>query len=114
MTLSNTNSGDPTKPGALAEMHAASLERAAIASEELRRSARSVRLANAKDCLADQLGDHRAVRLSDLQSNPAIPLPISIGFLAFFAAPAALAVIYFSLIASSHYTSEARFAVQKQ
>ena len=24
-------------------------------------------------CLADQLGDHRAVRLSDLQSNPAIP-----------------------------------------
>src|ERR1700680_5063076 len=48
VTASKANSGDPTKPGALAGMHAAALERAAIASEELRRSARSVRLANAR------------------------------------------------------------------
>src|ERR1700724_4066114 len=47
VTASKINSGDPTKPGALAGIHAAALERAAKASEEFRRSARAVRLANA-------------------------------------------------------------------
>ncbi|HEY8031952.1 MAG TPA: hypothetical protein VIF02_06160 [Methylocella sp.] len=111
MTLSNTNSGDPTKPGALAEMHAASLERAAIASEELRRSARSVRLANAK--AVSRISWAITARFAYRTFNPIRRSRTDlIGFLAFFAAPAALAVIYFSLIASSHYTSEARFAVR--
>ncbi len=111
MTLSNINSGDPTKPGALAEMHAASLERAAIASEELRRSARSVRLANGK--AVSRISWAITARFAYRTFNPIRRSRSDLfGFLAFFAAPATLAVIYFSLIASSHYTSEARFAVR--
>ncbi|MGQ0445955.1 MAG: hypothetical protein ACT4O2_12725, partial [Beijerinckiaceae bacterium] len=48
VTASKTDFGGTTEPGARAALHAAARERAANASEELRRSARAVRLANAR------------------------------------------------------------------
>jgi capsular polysaccharide transport system permease protein len=106
-----TDSGDPAKPGALAGMHAAALERAAIASEELRRSARAVRLANART--VSRTSWAITARIAYQTFNPIRRSHSGLfGFLMLFATPAALAVVYFSLIASSHYTSEARFAVR--
>ncbi|MGH6840801.1 MAG: hypothetical protein ACREDV_01730, partial [Methylocella sp.] len=106
-----TDSGDPTEPGALAGMHAAALERAALASEELRRSARSVRLANART--VSRTSWAITARIAYQTFSPIRRSRSGLfGFLAFFVTPAALATVYFSLIASSHYTSEARFAVR--
>ncbi len=111
VTASRTNSGDTIEPGALAGTHAAALERAAIASEELRRSARAVRLANART--VSRTSWAMAARIAYQTFSPVRRSRSGLfGFLAFFAVPAALAVVYFSLIASSHYTSEARFAVR--
>jgi capsular polysaccharide transport system permease protein len=111
LTASKTNSGDPTKPGPLAGMHAAALERAAIASEELRRSARSMRLANART--VSRTSWAITARIAYQTFSPIRRSRSGLfGFLALFATPAALAVVYFSLMASSHYTSEARFAVR--
>ena len=111
VTASKTNSGDTIEPGALAGTHAAALERAAIASEELRRSARAVRLANART--VSRTSWAMAARIAYQTFSPVRRSRSGLfGFLAFFAAPAAWAVVYFSLIASSHYTSEARFAVR--
>jgi capsular polysaccharide transport system permease protein len=111
MTASETNSGDPTTPGALAGMHAVALERAAIASEELRRSARAVRLASART--VSRTSWDIAARIASQTFSPIRRSRSGLyGFLALFAAPAVFAVVYFSLIASSHYTSEARFAVR--
>ncbi len=106
-----TGSSDPTEPGALAGMHAAALERAALASEELRRSARSVRLANARAVSGTSWAI--TARIANQTFSPIRRSRSGLfGFLAFFVAPAALATIYFSLIASSLYTSEARFAIR--
>jgi len=111
VTASKTNSAATTEPGALAEMHAVALERAAITSEELRRSARAVRLANART--VSRASWAIAARIAYQTFSPVRRSRSGLfGFLAFFATPAALAVVYFSLIASSHYTSEARFAVR--
>ena len=106
-----TDSSDPKEPGALAGMHAAALERAALASEELRRSARSVRLANARAVSGTSWAI--TARIANQTFSPIRRSRSGLfGFLAFFVAPAALATIYFSLIASSLYTSEARFAIR--
>ncbi len=99
------------KPGALAGAHAAALERAAIASEELRRSARSVRVANART--VSRASWAITARIAYQTFSPIRRSRSRLfGFLAFFAMPAALATVYFSLVASSQYTSEARFAVR--
>ena len=111
VTASNTNFGDTTEPGALASLHAAARERAAIASEELRRSARAVRLANTRT--VSRTSWAIAARIAYQTFGPIRRSRSGLfGFLVFFATPAALAVVYFSLIASSLYTSEARFAVR--
>jgi capsular polysaccharide transport system permease protein len=111
VTASTTDSGDTTRPGALAGIHAAALERAAIASEELRRSARSVRLANARTISRTSWAITARIAYQTFSPNRRSRSGL-FGFLAFFATPAALAIVYFSLIASSLYTSEARFAVR--
>jgi capsular polysaccharide transport system permease protein len=97
--------------GALANARAAALERAANASDQWRRSARSLRLAKGKKIarpawtVRARVGYHTFSKLRRSRDG-------LIGFLAFFVAPAVLAVVYFSFIASSQYTSEARFAVR--
>lgn len=99
------------KPGALAKAHAAALERAASASEEWRRSARSLRVAKGKKiarpawAVSGRIGYHTFNQVRRSRGG-------LFGFLILFATPALLSVGYFSLIASSQYTSEARFAVR--
>jgi capsular polysaccharide transport system permease protein len=111
VTASKTISRETIEPGALAGTHAAVLERAAIASDELRRSARAVRLANSRT--VSRTSWAIAARIAYQTFSPVRRSRSGLlGFMAFFAAPAAWAVVYFSLIASSHYTSEARFAVR--
>ncbi|MGH6849915.1 MAG: hypothetical protein ACREDD_05640 [Methylocella sp.] len=111
MIASKTKSSDATEPGSLAGMHAAALERAAIAAEELRRSARAVRLAKTRT--VSRTSWAIAARIASQTFSPVRRSRSGLfGFLAFFAAPAVLAVVYFSFIASSQYTSEARFAVR--
>ncbi len=99
------------KPGALAKTHAAALEKAASASEEWRRAARALRHGKGRRVARPSwvIGPHINIRtLSRLRrSRGAL-----IAFLVLFVAPAVSSVIYFSLIASSEYTSEARFAVR--
>jgi hypothetical protein len=94
VTASNTNFGDTTEPGALASLHAAARERAAIASEELRRSARAVRLANART--VSRTSWDIAARIAYQTFGPIRRSRSGLfGFLVFFATPAALAVVYF-------------------
>jgi len=93
VTASKTNSGDTIEPGALAGTHAAALERAAIASEELRRSARAVRLANART--VSRTSWAMAARIAYQTFSPVRRSRSGLfGFLAFFAAPAAFAVVF--------------------
>lgn len=99
------------KAGALAKAHAAALEKAASASEEWRRAARSLRLAKGRRvarpswAVGARIGYHSFAQVR--RSRSAL-----IGFFVLFVAPAVSSVAYFSLIASSEYTSEARFAVR--
>lgn len=110
MTASTTNPPG-TGRGALAGTHAAALERAATASEELRRSARAVRLAQGRT--ASRLSWDVAVRVGYRTFGSIQRSRASLaGFLAFFVIPAALVAAYFSFIASSQFTAEARFAVR--
>lgn len=111
MTVADPDAAESKTDAIVKAAHAAALERAAIAAEELRRSARSLRLAKGKRvsrtswAISARIGyqTFRQVRRSRTGLT---------GFLVFFVAPAALAVAYFSLIASSQYTAEARFAVR--
>ncbi|PNG25640.1 hypothetical protein [Methylocella silvestris] len=99
------------KSGALAKAHALALDRAASAAEEWRRSARGLRLVKGKRitrpswAVGVRLGHHGFSQIR--RSRGAL-----IGFFVLFVVPAVASVIYFSLIASSEYTSEARFAVR--
>ncbi|MEJ0095247.1 MAG: hypothetical protein WDN46_18140 [Methylocella sp.] len=99
------------KSGALAKAHAAALQRAAGASEEWRRSARSLRTAKGKKIarpawsVGARIGYYTFSQVRRSHSG-------LIGFLLLFVTPAVLSVVYFTLIASSQYTSEARFAVR--
>ena len=99
------------KPGAIAKTNAAALEKAARAAEEWRRSARSLRLAKGKRlarpnwAVAAQVGFRTFSQARRSRSALA-------GFLILFVIPAISSIVYFSLIASSQYTSEARFAVR--
>ncbi len=102
---------DGSNAGALAKRRAAALSRASCVSEELRRSARSVRLA--KDHAVSRPNWQVGARLGyQTFSRLWRSRPDFLKFLVFFAAPAGLVVAYFSLIASSQYVSEARFAVR--
>jgi len=110
VTAAEDESGD-LNPGAFAERRAAALARAASVSEELRRSARTMRLAKTRAVsprswqVGARLGYQTFTQAWSLR-------PELLGLLIFFAAPAGLVVGYFSLIASSQYISEARFAVR--
>lgn len=97
--------------GALARVHAAELERSATASEEFRRRARQLRVTERRQisrpawAVGARIGFHTFSRLRHSREG-------LIGFLLLFATPALMSVSYFALIASSQYTSEARFAVR--
>ncbi len=99
------------KSGALAKAHAAALEKAASAAEEWRRAARSLRLAKGKQiarrnwAVGARIGYQTFSQARRSRSAFA-------GFLILFVIPALSSVIYFSLIATSEFTSEARFAVR--
>jgi capsular polysaccharide transport system permease protein len=99
------------KPGALAKAHAAALEKAASAAEQWRRSARSLRLVKGKRiarknwAVGARIGYQTFAHARRSRSALA-------GFLILFVIPAIFSILYFSLIVSSEFTSEARFAVR--
>ncbi|WP_187148659.1 hypothetical protein [Methylocella silvestris] len=99
------------KSGAFAKAHAVALARAAGAAEEWRRAARGLRLVKGKRvarpswAVGVRIGHHGFSQIR--RSRSAL-----IGFVILFVIPAVASVAYFSLIASSEYTSEARFAVR--
>lgn len=110
MNAPTRNSGSPV-PDLLARTYTASLERASLASDELRRSARAVRLAHSKS--VSRLSFAVALRIGYRTFGSMGRSRTDLyGFVAFFVIPATLAVVYFALIASSQYTAEARFAVR--
>ncbi len=103
--------GAEIKPGALAKAHAAALEKAADAAEQWRHSARSLRQAKGRRVVRPSLAVGPRINFSAfsrIRRSRAGPF----GFLILFVAPAVASVLYFSLIESSEYTSEARFAVR--
>ncbi|MCI0736405.1 MAG: hypothetical protein L0Y50_09075 [Beijerinckiaceae bacterium] len=110
MTTATTDSRE-LKPAALTRIHSAALEQAGKVSQELRRSARAVRLAHGKAVSRPSFA--AAARISARAFGTIRRSREDLfGFLAFFVTPAVLVVAYFSLIASSEYMSEARFAVR--
>ncbi len=110
VTAITTNSNEE-KPAALSPVHAAALEQAARASQELRRSAQAVRIAHGK---ALSRPSFAAVVRIGARSLGTIRRSREdfVGFLAFFVMPALLVLVYFSIIASDQYLAEARFAVR--
>jgi capsular polysaccharide transport system permease protein len=111
VTIADPDAAEAKADAAVEAAHAAALERAAIAAEALRRSARSIRLAKGKRvsktswAIGAQIGYQTFSQVKRSRQG-------LVGFLLFFAAPAALVVAYFAFVASSQYTSEARFAVR--
>jgi capsular polysaccharide transport system permease protein len=99
------------KSSALSKAHSAALERAAKASDEFRRAARALRDAKGNSLARSSwaVGAQIAYRtFSQVRRSRSVPA----GFLILFVIPAALAIGYFTFIASSQYVSEARFAVR--
>jgi capsular polysaccharide transport system permease protein len=106
-----SSGSDDSKPGALARTHAAAIERAALAAQEWRRSARALRQVHNKTVSRLSWDTFRRAGYHIAGSIRRSRLGI-FGFLVFFCIPAFLSVAYFSFIASSQYVSEARFALR--
>ncbi|WP_036262332.1 hypothetical protein [Methylocapsa aurea] len=110
MTVAEDEADHP-KTNARAERRAAALVRAESVSEELRRAARTVRLAKNR---AVARPNWQVVAWAGFQtfSQAWKSRHTLLGLLVFFVAPAGLIIAYFSLIVSNQYVSEARFAVR--
>lgn len=106
-----TSGGDGASNSAALAQRRAALARAEFVSQELRRSARNVRIAGQKQVSRPNwaVGARLGYRTFSQAWRSRTDF---LGLLVFFAAPACLVVAYFSLIASSQYVSEARFAVR--
>ncbi|HET6374677.1 MAG TPA: hypothetical protein VFF88_01380 [Methylocella sp.] len=110
MTAPSSGSDD-SKPGALARTHSAALDRAALAAQEWRRSARALRQVHSKT--VSRLSWNTFLRAGYHIAGSIRRSRLGIfGFLVFFCIPALLSVAYYSFIASSQYVSEARFAIR--